>query len=174
MMRDERFKDLTESDWLQIRQAIWDATMRKLATRFLRGRDGSKRKSEDGMNELRQAAERLREMAGTWVDLEEGSVACVTDMWVLAQAYLAEHLPDDDEPITDDWVKSIFGQAWKDIDAFWTVYASKKQGVALGAEDLHDSEISASFQLELPRIKTRGQLRLLCRALGVEIKEESK
>jgi hypothetical protein len=38
-----------------------------------------------------QARQRLRDMAGTVVDLENASPACVADMWLLAQQNITEH-----------------------------------------------------------------------------------
>jgi len=40
---------------------------------------------------IRGAIERLRDMVGATIDLENASVDCVRDMWVLAQEYIREN-----------------------------------------------------------------------------------
>lgn len=50
-------------------------------------------------DDVRRAAENLREMVGASVDLENVSVECVRDMWIVAQdhPYLAQKRADETE-----------------------------------------------------------------------------
>ncbi len=101
----------------------------------------------------------LREVARIMATPIHGAKACQ-----LAQAYLAEHPADDEEPITEAWLRSVgFDDEhrldWKNLvikfcvpirDNFWDFYLN-------------------STQIKPP--KTRGDVRRLCKALGVELKE---
>jgi hypothetical protein len=118
------------------------------------------------MSELRQAAERLR----AWKkDVYHCNMATVQkDTMALAEAYISEHLSDDDEPITDGWFIASVGVRYVFLSKEFAVFISEKcVSITTEAGD-------SWHNLELPHITTRGQLRQLCRALGVEIKEESK
>ena len=58
-------------------------------------------------DELRAAAERLRDLAGTTVDTWNAPGQAVADMWLLAEAYLSEHRADDHLPVDEAWLRSV-------------------------------------------------------------------
>lgn len=106
--------------------------------------------------ELKAAAERVRRISnGEFFDAVYGrnlSDLGQREFWMrdrelLADAYLAEHPADDDEPVDLDWLE----------------------------EQLHDSDFTVSqigwkFFVQFEgriEIKTRGQLRALLKGLGV-------
>ena len=115
------------------------------------------------MSEVNQAAERLRRAAISDfsdypADLQMLFDALATDRQLLANAYLAANLPDDDEPITEAWITETYG---------------KRDG-AFGNWTIGSLELVCCFGWHLSRanpmvtinyIKTRGQLRLLLKAL---------
>lgn len=128
-------------------------------------------------DEVRKAAERYR----TW---EHGAqeymppmvgVCRYSDMETLANAYLAEHPADDDEPVTEEWWDNTLGGRHVCIQysnfGLWldTRYGNVK--VELYAESAAlDSDC---FVLTLLVKPTRGDVRRLCRALGIEPKEQA-
>ena len=92
------------------------------------------------------------------------------------RTYLAEHAADDDEPVSEDWFRKFTdNEPGLDIDSSREWYL---------ACDGDGDEITLQFERsskKMPNsdcwamccvsIKTRGQFRQLCRALGVELKE---
>lgn len=99
------------------------------------------------------------------------------DTRLLAQAWLAEHPEDDGEPVTEEWFRSVVGggdfQAWSDgsktpaafCDAELSIYIDEVGLICLRLEtDLYGIDF-------LPQVKTRGDVRRLCRALGIVPKE---
>lgn len=77
------------------------------------------------------------------------------DINTLADAYLAEHLADDDEAVAVNWISSI-GTGGK--LAFYR--DSKTWFVCFAGSDTM-----------LRTVQTRGEVRQLCRALGIEWEE---
>lgn len=119
------------------------------------------------MTDLNQAAERLRRLAS---QLEQtfGVQYCtmtmrddINELEANAKAYLAEHAADDGELITREWWQSLSCVEtcciWLDDDT-WLDWGSEA-GVYLCTE---------SSTIDLPHITTRGQLRMLLRALNPE------
>ena len=116
------------------------------------------------MNEdVRKAAERLRRVYGEesqWSVYDghrDRASMLGSDEMTIAKAYLAEHPADEAIEISEDWLRSVglrdnrmVIEFMKTNDGRW---ASRWHG------------------WELPRLKTRGQVRNLCAALGVELKE---
>lgn len=128
------------------------------------------------MSELHKAAQRLRDYA--WMKINGPMLSpmifqAFKDMHDVSTAWLSEHLPDDDEPITDEWTESVWGQKHIDISDSFTLFVlqEKKHGKIGVSIDAEGSERGGRcYVLDLPHITTRGQLRRLCKALGVEIK----
>jgi len=110
------------------------------------------------MSELQQAAERLRNNTDLTVE----------DLVMLAKAYLAEHRADDGELITDGWITSI-REAWPFMDKH--TLSIEKQCHVVRHWERWMVEMGVT---ELRYVTTRGQLRQLCRSLGVEIKEKTE
>lgn len=122
---------------------------------------------------LRAAAERYRKL-GTesaiitdhtgnptgFVRVPGGRWDEVTD---LADAYLAEHPADDADDITEDWLREI-GFTYDDEWGATYIYGYKT--FPLWYEDLCGEW--GWGEAELPTPKTRGEVRRLMAALGIE------
>lgn len=105
-------------------------------------------------DELRAAADRFLAFDGT------GNV--MAEAFLLANAYVAEHPADDDEPITVEWL-CVMG--WELTDT----------RLELGPLSWHGFDntmrIDCDILTSLPHITTRGDVRRLCKVLGIELKE---
>lgn len=136
------------------------------------------------MSDVRAAAERLRQMRadseafdGGYPDNEDGRLQSLCDHAILADAYLAEHPADDDEPVTEDFIRSLNPPRYWEAGAEY-VWPDVCLRYSLEICDGKPPVLSAGFYIDggdkpvyLPHIKTRGDVRRLCRALGVEVKE---
>lgn len=124
-------------------------------------------------DELREAAERLRRME-TGVGLREvyeyyGDMpGDELDKWMIdralvAKAYLAEHPEDDGKAVTPQWLKKLHGAevgfgGWPRIGPIqW--------------DQIGLSAVVSTLQGTWP-LPTRGHVRRLAVALGVELKEK--
>lgn len=115
-------------------------------------------------NELREAVERL---------LNEGMGAIDRPLWVaktvmaLAREYLAEHCVDDGEPVTDEWLLTT---GWRRCVVLKAITITLPHGGELVRWD-HDGRVTGGIDSEwcLPTPMTRGDVRRLCKALGVEV-----
>lgn len=129
--------------------------------------------------ELREAAERLRRMRqeseshdGGYPANAEGRRQSLYDHAALAEAYLAEHRADDAEPITEDWLRSVGfdtadNPAWVWIGDNFKI-ARHRVGGRWQICYLDDNGPST----DIPGPNTRHDLRQLCRALGIELRED--
>lgn len=115
-------------------------------------------------NSLRAAAERLLKRWHT-VGL---SVVISEDVKDICDAYIAEHPADDDVPVAVEWLESL-SRSGGDMsflrvrlcdDGFHLM--SPCNTVGEGIEGLTD--------FVSPNVATRGDVRRLCKALGVELK----
>lgn len=123
-------------------------------------------------DELRAAAE--RRCAGgsvgftnaSWIP---GSVeGLLRDAEALADAYLAEHPADDGVPVTQDWLVSIGFEP----NPSSLTFDHRPLSLELFAENVGDPpSVEAVFDGIVPHVNTRGGIRRLLRALGVEPKE---
>lgn len=100
----------------------------------------------------------------------------IQDMNKLACAYLAEHPADEDEPVTSEWIRSVAAVYWEaGKESYWPGHElrfSEKIGDNPGGFYIwNEGPHSHSQKPSYMPIKTRGQVRLLCRALGIELKE---
>ena len=82
------------------------------------------------------------------------------DMFMFGDAYLAEHPADEDEPITLNWWLSS-GAETSLIDRDFMLIRNDVEGVIYLVTTLQE--------IPLPHIKTRGDVRRLCAALGIEL-----
>ena len=88
-----------------------------------------------------------------------------TDLRTLGEAYLAEHPSDDDEPVTEEWLHSIavMGSDCYEIGHVEFVFEPECGWTAFAEVNGHSAWLLDT--------KTRGQVRLLCRALNIDLKE---
>lgn len=116
---------------------------------------------------IKAAAERARQRrAGEHLATDEDwhdPTSPDVDDTVLADAYLAANLADDDEPIDETWLLSLGGErnpANNSIELGRLSYFIKGDGGywLFGDEDI-------------PAILTRGYFRRLCRLIGISLKE---
>lgn len=132
------------------------------------------------MSDVKAAAERLRRARVAWgaeyLDnpvMVEVPVAILRDHDIIADAYLAEHPADDGEAIDEAWLLSvgfenmvsgvkmrIKSAAWKDSDHHLRHTQFGFVGDAWFANGLGCAPC-----------KTRGDVRRLAKALGIELKE---
>lgn len=88
---------------------------------------------------------------------------------------IADHPADDDEPITAEWLESV-GFVYHDLGSD-SPYEWYQHPSRLILWDFNE-EYWICNQLDQGSVrmdfKTRGQVRLLCRALGIELKEPTK
>lgn len=94
---------------------------------------------------------------------------------LLALDYFAEHPADDDEPITDTWLRACgFRRPMSPANHYCMVLGEWLRGfhvLQMGGDRISESTWYYLGR-EVPPCKTRGQLRLLCRALGIELGEK--
>jgi hypothetical protein len=112
---------------------------------------------------IKASVERLRRYVSGEIsvyDMTKGVYRA--DCIAIRDAYLAEHPADDDEPVTEDWLTQ-------------SLHRSFDLSFAIGGLSLYQSLgdwILVDVQgREYAEMKTRGQVRLLCRAMNVELKE---
>lgn len=109
--------------------------------------------------ELKAAIERRRKYLG-WK-----YYGAISDVLLLADAYLAEHPEDDDEPTTEEWLREsgfVNYEGWP----------SSKIGLeTLPGLYLSWNSAENTFRLDecLCECFTRGDVRRLCSALGIEL-----
>jgi hypothetical protein len=97
---------------------------------------------------------------------------CERDADILARAYLAEN---DDTAIDEAWLKSIAGSEWQDESINFASFDVPCIGMHVGMLEFRRS---GDVQLCGPRLahppKTRGDVRRLCGALGIELQEAAR
>lgn len=118
--------------------------------------------------ELRATAERYRREAykpGHFGELDHRNVGYLTsdDGWadrvILAEAYLAEHHADDDEEVTAEWEQSLVLAG--DFAGYKIVKV--EHGHLIVDSPTGDRRQYGAYKT------TRGDLRRLCAALGIEL-----
>ena len=108
---------------------------------------------------VREAAERLTPERAACC---HGAVEL--DTKILAAAYLAEHPADEDELVTRAWL----GEVGLGVEYSHEIGL----GFALHTHDLVPwGIVYEDAEMDLPPVKTRGDVRRLCKALGKELKE---
>lgn len=121
------------------------------------------------------ALEMIRDMVDGKLDLANESDECLNDIWIAAQIALREHPADDDETVTESWVCESF--AFGD-----TSYANNQKRYVIFGDGLRLIAFAThgpkcwDWSLWCGKMKvkddpTRGDVRRLCRALGIELKE---
>lgn len=117
------------------------------------------------MSELREAAERLRATGDTPNDL---SVAAIYDRAILAKAWLAEHPADDDEAVTEEWLRSVGAE---DLDEGIFRFTSKR-GIEVFIWLPSRTVNFGDAEYRTP-LKTRGEMRCLAKLLNIPLKESA-
>lgn len=136
--------------------------------------------------ELREKAERLvyaHEQMESLFPILAGKGDAMTDSLAVCRAYLAEHPLDDEEPVTEKWLRSVGfvveepdhanGMRIRFKEGFISPVAANKfwDGIEIYNEsDANDDQdgVLAVFKNDLIR---RADVRRLCAALGIELKE---
>lgn len=124
-----------------------------------------------------RAAERLRQFCHGETEPTAGDQYRLTgqmfdDTCEVLDAYLREHPADDAEPVKNSWLDHHFdyecGLGWSVGKMFVRHDAMSREWIVYA----RDHEYGQSIELAV--IFTRGDVRRLCRALGIELKEQSK
>lgn len=99
---------------------------------------------------------------------QRGRRQFIFDHVVVAELYLAEHPEDDDDTVTEEWLRSVMSDAQKSLElscnglTFGVSWYVHKWLCYVRQDDEH---------VELGEVKTRSDVRDLCRALGVSLDE---
>ena len=123
-----------------------------------------------------EAAKRFRANPGdgsNYTPRQLGDALDRQDATLLASLYLAEHPADDGEDVTEEWLESVGwrrNRGYMDSpqigdSCFQLTWCSLGQSMLLECDDNDQPDVT------LPHIKTRGDVRRLCEALGIELKE---
>lgn len=146
-------------------------------------------------DELRAAAERLRKVAENMKDPGDASPISRVYAWdtipggptydgdrrAIIAAYLAEHPADDETPIDREWLARLgckrddWGSGTTDFTIpsdgvqldirVWADEACGIDGIAYNQNDTGNVQVD---------VKTRGDVRRLCDAVGIKLKESEK
>lgn len=123
-------------------------------------------------DDLRAAAKRLVE--GEFSENYPKFMATtfgLADGFLLARAYLADNPDDDDEPVTMEWWKSLNNDTRFLCQDTYTLQLKDDLIFVMEAEvGLEDC---VTFPIPMSHVRTRGDVRRLCKALGIELKEKS-
>ncbi len=100
------------------------------------------------------------------------------DLQAVADAYLAEHPADDGEAITEDWLRSVGFSESNMNGQSMLISCDCGDPVEMWIEEdglvsLVQSNVNDHVCLTGKKYATRGQLRRLCLALGIQLKEPS-
>lgn len=106
------------------------------------------------------ALEMIRDMVGAKLDLANASDECLNDIWIAAQIALREHPADDDEKVTAEWL-DVLGFEYGNLSGLY---------IRNPRWSRHETPTNV-FTKVVPHPETRGDVRRLCRALGIELKE---
>lgn len=88
------------------------------------------------------------------------------DIEASAERDLAEHPADENEPVTEDWLRSVGFRASPDFE-----FLFMEAGLRPGTIEFDPDIGWIIFGSKATRLlETRGQLRRLCAALGIELK----
>lgn len=119
------------------------------------------------MSDIRAAAERLRGGFG-YAHCPDHCGEC-KDARLLAEAYLSEHTADSETPIDEQWLRSI---SWGSIGRNWYSNYNEisNQPIIRWCEVDESLTVAGLFGWTILNA-TRGQFRLLHRALNIPLQE---
>lgn len=129
------------------------------------------------MSEIRAARERLRKLwhdhkVNTYMDIPESST---TDANLLACHDLAAHPPDDNERITEEWLDTLSERQESDGGLVWVLGQCDTGGSVTIFRVTYENGTFTAFYVSGTKVRmihTRGDVRLLCRALGIPLESE--
>jgi hypothetical protein len=118
------------------------------------------------MQSVKEASQRWRTQSF------DNTLQRVQCMSVLANAYIAEHLADDDEPITEAWLLSV---GFDSKDGLHRCVGFKTDLGEIFCAGLDHVFVWSLFNLDFfPGPHTRGEVRLLFKVLKYELKESKE
>ncbi len=138
------------------------------------------------MSDVKEAAERMRQhiakkdeasgpyYAGTFYQMDNALILLSKDLGVLSRAYLAEHPADEHEAITEAWLRSV---GFFERCEYLVIRPSEPMPIGLRHTKIGFGLIDGNWYangLGCKTPETRGQLRLLARALGIPLKESER
>lgn len=94
----------------------------------------------------------------------------VEDAGTLADAYLAANPADGDEPVSKSWLIALGGDTTGGLSMPCWRLGGAANFLAVSEREAF-LDLASGDVIPLPHIRTRGQLRQLCRALGVPLTE---
>ena len=135
--------------------------------------------------EVARAAERLREhrqvmargerLASPYCQPRPGlpSLTCTFDEMALSNAYLAEHLADDSDPVDEFWLKQIgFHEHDCDNQPCRKAFSTEAYDLTFSPHYFQDFLGRWAFHgVTIPSPQTRGDLRRLATVLGIQLTE---
>lgn len=141
--------------------------------------------------ELRRKAERMIDAHEAMIALLPGlpGGTVIDDAVEIARAYIADHSADETEPVTEAWLRSVgFLPNGDDLGEFairlWSVGETECYGTDPAMHYLWSVVDNSSWLeaygtggeslclVELATNNARGDVRRLCRALGIDLKEK--
>jgi hypothetical protein len=135
-------------------------------------------------DELRAAAERLKSAVDLSDHADIGDILFTyreptrpraKDVFLLAEAYLSSHPADSETPIDEEWLRSVGGKGdpWHDDSMSLATFRVPTIGMNVATLDFRrrnrEVHIGGTVMAKTP--KTRSDVRRLCAALGIELKE---
>ena len=121
-------------------------------------------------DKLREAAQEIRgfsvHCAAHPEKLSKNMLAMFEKVYWVSQAYLAEHPADDDEPVTEEWLLSV-GFVHDATHVVLRNWGPQRNG-NIQAYPNGKWWLNGTAMIQM---KTRGQVRRLCAALGIGLKE---
>lgn len=91
---------------------------------------------------------------------------CFESVYALARAYAAEHPPDDSDPLTEQWMRSVGAVDSKTYGCLALIVSTQLY--------LYFSDGKAGIKGQFVLCCTRGDVRRLCAALGSPLKEKTE
>ena len=128
--------------------------------------------------ELRAAMERLRriEAGESYYEVygcqPTGHGHMQRDERKLVDAFMAEHPADDDETVTEEWLGRVGGVKSSEYAKAFRRAGSDDLYFFYAGRNPFQSGLTRFFKM--PVVETRGDVRRLCVALGIELKEPAK
>lgn len=124
-------------------------------------------------SDLRAAAKRILSAAYDVSDIYDLARAVAPDAEALARHYIATTRPDDGEEWDGEWLSALLGPELKaDLGGGFEIqfYESIPPTLSVSHGGFRDY-YSCNHEFDPPQCDTRGNVRRLCAALGVELRE---
>ena len=112
-------------------------------------------------DDVREAAELCRKYSpGTGIDSQSELVTFAHARELIVAEYLTEHLVDDDKPVTEEWLRSA---GFAEDENTNILLGPMEYFLFSGGPELLIDHSSGEY-----RLKSRGDVRRLCRALRIK------